>query len=270
MCVSVSLGCGSRDASDARAVVSHPLGDVVVLDLTPSHASRVSRVIALFLGDSGTTSTILVGSGVERPDDRVVSDEDLLRKLRLLRTRVESEDVTPRVVNMSFGRPARSTDATHALDSNGDETTRRIAAQIDALRARGVDVVASAGNGERPLFPGTLGNVLSVGALDMNLARTRREVVAAVATPPSDIRMPCGPFRIGGGWVGGASSYGTAVLAGWLFASANGRAPLPVERVRFRWNEETACWCIVSGSETVLGCHRVIEDLLSSAATSNR
>ena len=187
-----------------------------------------------------------------------ITDVHLLSELCRLAEVLELPAVEPPVaINLSFGRPRSFADA-----EDGDCDTSTLSCQIlrvlDHLRTRSMELApnranpplisAAAGNHGNLLFPASLPNVVSVGALDLQKFHRYGWAAGSWETPrETEALFPgyglCLEYSVKGvnaAWPAPpGSSYSAALMTGWLAPSLETRR-LP--EGGGRWAPARFCW----------------------------
>ena len=246
---------------------------IAAIDFQGTHGSSTSWLAGAVAGSQVSVSlSFLDDPALDALGE--VGDFHLLARLCGIAEAVDmGAQPPPRVVNMSFGRAVREGEARSGADCNPSSAGCQIAKTVDHLRAKGSALVASAGNQQDPLFPGSLDSVLSAGMLDVNALLNENTIRPAWETPTeAEALLPANGLCLRGWAAPSGSSYASAMLSGWLasvLVSRPGLDPTGGGIWMPSWSDTSGCYVLARGGVVYTGCNAKISELIAGLRGGN-
>src|SRR5262245_3764549 len=248
-----------------------PPGWAAVIDFDGAHGASTSWLVGRLTMDSATTTLTILDDPLLDPLGDV-GDFHVLAQLCSIAERADTSGPVPRVVNMSFGRGLLSGDPQSGTGCAVGTVACQIAKVIDHLHDEGATLVASSGNQQEPLYPGSLAHVLSIGMLDVNALLATGHSRPAWETPAAAVGVFPGNGLCLRGWSAPAgSSYSSALFAGWLASllavtpglDPAGGAWTPV------WDPGLACYVLARDGQAFSRCNAKASEIIEGLAGAN-
>lgn len=243
-----------------------------VIDFDGAHGASTSWLVGRLTMDSATTTLTILDDPLLDPLGDV-GDFHVLAQLCSIAERAQTSGTVPRVVNMSFGRGLLSGDPQSGTGCAAGTVACQIAKVIDQLHDEGATLVASSGNQQEPLYPGSLAHVLSIGMLDVNALLATGQSRPAWETPAAAVGVFPGNGLCLRGWSAPAgSSYSSALFAGWLASLLTvepdldpmaGGAWTPV------WDPRLACYVLARDGQAFSRCNAKASEIIEGLAGAN-
>lgn len=259
------IPCADAACFDQKGSVPATGPWVAVIDWDDAHGWSAGWTIRELAGN-GTRLALLpfLTPDLNAFSTRGTSDVHTLVKLCQIAESVDRGGARPLVINMSFGRLARSNDGDRGAFCQPDLLSCQIVRTLEHLYqapsppgAKGSVAVAAAGNYRDLLFPAVVQTVIPAGGLDLPAFAKHGQVLATWETAPemglgmtrsrallpasgvcleSTLGQPASPS-----WMAPpGTSYSAALLAGWLSGELQAGA-VPDPLANDLWTLQRSC-----------------------------
>ena len=246
---------------------------IAIIDFAGVHGATTSWLAGQVAGHSASTSLLVL-------DDPALSslgpvgDFHVLAKLCQIAEGVDFRGMAaPVAVNMSFGRGLRAGEGNGGPGCDATGASCQVSRVISYLRAKGSNFVASAGNHQDVLFPGSLADVVEVGMLALNAFFASGAVLPAWETPPTSTGLLPGNGLCLGHWAAPAgSSYSAAMFTGWITALREHQKridPLTGGAWAPKWHAGLQCYVLSQGAQLFPWCNPKITEIFNGLHGAN-